>query len=158
MTDTADDLHKAIEYLQRWHWNEVYAAAVKTVIAEIERLRAEPPQEAVRKAVAALEEAEAILGGEYGDHYGVLCQRMIDLREALTSGAPRARPTIDPPKGLAKYGVTLTVDPQDSRAIDPYTLEKCAEVVAFANDYDEAVRLIRALGKEPPPTGEERAT
>jgi hypothetical protein len=40
--------------------------------------------EALEKAVAALTEAEAILGGEYGDHYAVLCQQMIDLRSAIT--------------------------------------------------------------------------
>ena len=40
--------------------------------------------EALEKAVAALTEAEAILGGEYGDHYTVLCQQMLDLRSAIT--------------------------------------------------------------------------
>lgn len=41
-------------------------------------------REALEKAVAALEEAEAILGGEYGDHYAVLCERMFGLRAALS--------------------------------------------------------------------------
>ena len=34
------------------------------------------------KADSALTEAEAILGGEYGDHYGPFCEMMEDLREA----------------------------------------------------------------------------
>lgn len=34
---------------------------------------------ALRAAQLALSEAEAILGGEYGDHYAVLCDRVLDL-------------------------------------------------------------------------------
>lgn len=41
-------------------------------------------REALPLAVAALEEAEAILGGEYGDQHAVLCERMADLRAALS--------------------------------------------------------------------------
>lgn len=43
--------------------------------------------EIVEAAVAALEEAEAILGGEYGNHYAVLCERMAGLRKALSPSA-----------------------------------------------------------------------
>lgn len=48
---------------------------------EIERLRARNKrlEEALHLAVRALAEAEAILGGEYGDHYGPLCEMMIEL-------------------------------------------------------------------------------
>jgi len=35
--------------------------------------------EVLGKSRKALEEAEEILGGEYGDHYGPLCEMMIDL-------------------------------------------------------------------------------
>lgn len=35
--------------------------------------------EVLGKSRKALEEAEAILGGEYGDRYGPLCEMMIDL-------------------------------------------------------------------------------
>lgn len=41
-------------------------------------------EETTAMAVSALEEAEAILGGEYGDFYGVLCERMAKLRSALS--------------------------------------------------------------------------
>ena len=36
--------------------------------------------EALKLAMDALTEAEAILGGEYGDHYYVLCEMMMKLR------------------------------------------------------------------------------
>lgn len=47
-------------------------------------------REALKLADAALTEAEAILGGEYGDHYGPLCETMLDLRcrIAALSAAP----------------------------------------------------------------------
>lgn len=38
--------------------------------------------EALQIAVKALHEAEAILGGEYGDHYGPFCEMMIKLEYA----------------------------------------------------------------------------
>lgn len=37
----------------------------------------------LRLADLALREATAILGGEYGDHYGVLCEQMINLQNAI---------------------------------------------------------------------------
>lgn len=40
---------------------------------------------ALHKADAALTEAEAILGGEYGDHYGPLCEMMTALRSDITT-------------------------------------------------------------------------
>jgi hypothetical protein len=42
--------------------------------------RAERLEAALRLADDALTEAEAILGGEYGDHYGPLCDTMLKLR------------------------------------------------------------------------------
>ena len=44
----------------------------------------------IKLAVNALEEAEAILGGEYGDHYGVLCEQMFNLRDALSPTQPKS--------------------------------------------------------------------
>lgn len=46
---------------------------------------------ALEKAMDALHEAEAILGGEYGDHYGVLCQYMLDLRIAADAALSKAK-------------------------------------------------------------------
>lgn len=40
--------------------------------------------EALRLADDALTEAEAILGGEYGDFYAPLCSTIIDLRKRLS--------------------------------------------------------------------------
>lgn len=65
--------------------------------ASAERVSAsEPPpantrgerEKVIEAAMAALEEAEAILGGEYGDHYAVLCERMMALRSALAEDGP----------------------------------------------------------------------
>lgn len=47
---------------------------------EAEALRA-----ILTKADGALHEAEAILGGEYGDHYSVLCDRMLDIRSSISA-------------------------------------------------------------------------
>jgi len=44
------------------------------------KARAERLEAALRLADDALTEAEAILGGEYGDHYGPLCDTMLKLR------------------------------------------------------------------------------
>lgn len=41
--------------------------------------------EALGLADDALYEAEAILGGEYGDHYGPLCEMMMKLRATLAA-------------------------------------------------------------------------
>jgi len=38
--------------------------------------------EALKLAMEALAEATAILGGEYGDHYATLCDKMITLEES----------------------------------------------------------------------------
>lgn len=46
--------------------------------------------EALKLAVGALEEAEAILGGEYGDHYATLCEKMLSLREASEAAIAKA--------------------------------------------------------------------
>jgi hypothetical protein len=51
---------------------------------------AEAAQGAVMEAVGALEEAEAILGGEYADQYGSLAQRMSALRALLTKDTSNA--------------------------------------------------------------------
>jgi len=40
---------------------------------------------ALTKADAALTEAEAILGGEYGDQYGPLCEMMMALRDDIAA-------------------------------------------------------------------------
>jgi len=66
-------------------WNVHSNACLEAVAALLSSSKAEGEmREALEKAVAALEEAEAILGGEYGDHYAVLCERMFGLRAALT--------------------------------------------------------------------------
>ena len=56
------------------------ARAVAEKDAEIARLRA-----GVAKADEVLTEAEAILGGEYGDHYSSLCEMMLDLRSQIAA-------------------------------------------------------------------------
>lgn len=55
--------------------------------AEVSRLAEENGKlrQGLNLADAALTEAEAILGCEYGDHYGVLCERMLNLRAAIAS-------------------------------------------------------------------------
>lgn len=74
------------------------AAVARRHAAELDRLRAENaalreqlqggvvvPMEAWTLALSALSEAEAILGGEYGDTYGVLCETMAKLENALAA-------------------------------------------------------------------------
>ena len=55
---------------------------------------AAPTAETVQLAISALREAEAILGGEYGDTYAVLCETMFKLERALESAplSPLAAP------------------------------------------------------------------
>lgn len=43
------------------------------------------PRDAWRMALLALNEAEAILGGEYGDTYAVLCETMTKLEAMLAA-------------------------------------------------------------------------
>ena len=43
------------------------------------------PRDAWKLALNALTEAEAILGGEYGDTYGVLCQTICELESKLAA-------------------------------------------------------------------------
>jgi hypothetical protein len=50
---------------------------IRAAAEEIERLR-----KTVNLALNALHEAESILGGEYGNTYGPLCQQMIELESA----------------------------------------------------------------------------
>lgn len=45
--------------------------------------------EALKCANSALTECEAILGGEYGDHYGTLINTMLDLREKIAALAAK---------------------------------------------------------------------
>ena len=63
--------------------------ATMTALAEAQKREA-GLREALNLADDALTEAEAILGGEYGDHYGPLCETMLDLqgRIAALSAAP----------------------------------------------------------------------
>jgi hypothetical protein len=58
---------------------------------EIDRLRATVARqsEALKCANSALTECEAILGGEYGDHYGTLINTMLDLREKIAALAAK---------------------------------------------------------------------
>ena len=66
------------------------AAKAASEIAALRR-RAQQMEGALKPAIAALEEAEAILGGEYGDHYGVLCELMIKLKTAAKATLSPAR-------------------------------------------------------------------
>ena len=65
------------------------AAAIRAALAQ---------REALVAAMAALEEAEAILGGEYGDSYGVLCELMLDLRYKIAALASPAAPEPENPE------------------------------------------------------------
>ena len=58
---------------------------------EIDALRATVARqsEALKCANSALTECEAILGGEYGDHYGTLINTMLDLREKIAALAAK---------------------------------------------------------------------
>lgn len=47
--------------------------------------------EALTRAMLALEEAEAILGGEYGDHYAGLQGKMLWLNDAGRAAIAKAR-------------------------------------------------------------------
>jgi hypothetical protein len=57
----------------------------KEALRYIEELEINSKQalETLNLADDALHEAEAILGGEYGDQYGPLCETMIKLRDNL---------------------------------------------------------------------------
>ena len=69
-----------------WPTAERYlnAAVVAAVKAEAER---DAANALLRLADDALTEAEAILGGEYGDHYATLCETMIELRGKIAARA-----------------------------------------------------------------------
>lgn len=73
-----------IEYVLATHCDELVAAAkadgAREAQAKIARL-----MEALDLADTALTEAEAILGGEYGDQYQTLCDNMIELRDRITA-------------------------------------------------------------------------
>ena len=63
-------------------------AKVATLAAQLATARADALEEAAEvlgTADDALTEAEAILGGEYGDHYGPLCETMLKLRSQIKS-------------------------------------------------------------------------
>jgi hypothetical protein len=75
---------------QEFTWTEYAMVARALLNASSQR---DAMAEALRLAVDALEEAEAILGGEYGDHYAVLCNRMSDLRATLTLSPPPKKAT-----------------------------------------------------------------
>lgn len=69
-----------------------YAGTIAEALAEISRLQADKERldQTARLADAALAEAEAILGGEYGDQYGALLTRIENLRDLLGADAPAA--------------------------------------------------------------------
>lgn len=76
-------------------WDELKQQAVIDAAFIVTAVNTYP---AVAELVKALElsldtlhEAEAILGGEYGDHYGPLCEKMIELEEASASALTRFR-------------------------------------------------------------------
>lgn len=55
--------------------------------------------ELLRSADSALHEVEAILGGDYGDQYGVLCERVLTLRAGIETMLPERegeRPAAQP--------------------------------------------------------------
>lgn len=69
-------------------WPEyVRADLFDAVKAERDTLeaRVKALEEALNSADDALTEAEAILGGEYGDHYQTLCDTMIGLRNKIAA-------------------------------------------------------------------------
>ena len=47
--------------------------------------RVEALEGALKTASWCLTETEAILGGEYGDHYGPLCEKMLELRNQIAA-------------------------------------------------------------------------
>jgi hypothetical protein len=59
----------------------------KAILSTNEKLTAENARlrEALDAADSALHEAEAVLGGEYGDHYGPLCEKILKLRSQLAA-------------------------------------------------------------------------
>ena len=65
-------------------WSEPEQTLEWRAAQALTRLQAgrDEAERVLRMAVVALEEAEAILGGEYGDHYSTLCNRMIELKDA----------------------------------------------------------------------------
>jgi hypothetical protein len=61
------------------------ATSIEALTEQLEAARADTKKavEALRMADTALYEAEAILGGEYGDLYGPLCDQISKLRATL---------------------------------------------------------------------------
>lgn len=75
------------DYKQNWaHDFMLDGSAVKNhPFQRVVRSTTQPSAELIRLAVSALREAEAILGGEYGDTYAVLCETMFKLESALSA-------------------------------------------------------------------------
>ena len=71
-------------------------ALFKEALRYIEELEINSEQalETLSLADDALYEAEAILGGEYGDQYGPLCETMIKLRATLADIKSYSKKTI----------------------------------------------------------------
>ncbi len=72
-------------FLEHWDVKEhkgYLAVQIATALDDADKQIAEQ-QKALDLAEKCLEEAEAILGGEYGDTHRVLMERMFDLRDSL---------------------------------------------------------------------------
>ncbi len=72
-------IEREVEYVRADLFDAVKAER-DTLEARVKAL-----EEALNSADDALTEAEAILGGEYGDHYQTLCDTMIGLRDKIAA-------------------------------------------------------------------------
>ena len=84
---------------------DAYMGERDALTAELAKLRADLAEaqakiarltEALDLADTALTEAEAILGGEYGDQYQTLCDNMIELRNRIATIQEDAPVDVDP--------------------------------------------------------------
>lgn len=87
-----DDLRECLQGADGRNLN--LGKKLQDLAAELAEARAQ--EAALRKALddadSALTEAEAILGGEYGDHYGPLCEMMLGLRAKISALAATQEP------------------------------------------------------------------
>lgn len=110
----------------------LHAANLADQLAEAQKREA-GLREALNLADAALTEAEAILGGEYGDHYGPLCETMLDLRDRIA-----ALPSATQAGGWMPPEVPLAVKEAFANSV-------WDALKADANDLRKQWRIVRAF-------------
>lgn len=112
---------------------KAYADAL--VRAEAAESRLAAMQAALEAYEAAIDEAEAIFGGEYADHYGPMFEKALKARDARRAALSQK-------------------DGEKETRLDPATIEACAKVAEGARPHAfdfEIAAAIRSLSQQQTP-------